>query len=298
LEQFFNSMGLLVCNIGTDIGFALSMIALHVSGFVELASASTAKEGMSTNSWELVWQDEFEGARLDDANWNIELMPDPYNEELQYYPDRPSNSPDANVLVEDGVLIIEARREDFEHRKYTSARLNTKGKQEFLYGRFESRIKVPAEVGMWPAFWMLGANIDEVGWPACGEIDIMESKGRIPNWTSGALHRGPDSGGNLITSDEYELLDGDFHQDWHVFAAEWEPEQIRWYVDDVLFQTVDKPADVESAYWPFDHGHPFFLILNLAVGGWFDQPHMPPDDLKPQRLLVDYVRVYSLDASP
>lgn len=242
--------------------------------------------------WELVWQDEFDTGRLDESSWQIELMPDPYNEELQYYPDRPANSPGANVLVEDGVLSIEARREDFEHRRYTSARLITKGRREFLYGRFEARMRLPAEAGMWPAFWMLGGDIDEVGWPACGEIDIMEGKGRLPSWTSGALHRGPDPGSNRITSREYELATGDFHREWHLFAVEWEAERIRWYVDDVLFQTVEKPKDVEPAYWPFDGGRPFFLILNLAVGGWFDQPHMPPDDLEPQRLLVDWVRVY------
>lgn len=240
----------------------------------------------------LLWQDEFEGPRLDGTSWNIEHMPDPFNEELQYYPNRPDNSPNANVFIDDGILVIEARREDFEHRRYTSARINTKGKRDFLYGRFEARMRLPAEVGMWPAFWMLGGNIDEVGWPACGEIDIMEGKGRLPTWTSGALHRGPDPAANKITAAEYELPEGDFHHEWHLFAVEWEPEQIRWYVDEVLFQTIDKPADVEPAYWPFDTGQPFFLILNLAVGGRFDKPHLLPEDLRPQRLLVDYVRVY------
>ncbi len=194
--------------------------------------------------------------------------------------------------MENGVLTIEAREEDYAHRRYTSARINTKGKREFLYGRFEARMRLPAEVGMWPAFWLLGANIDDVGWPACGEIDIVEGKGRMPDWTSGALHRGPAPGRNLITAAEYRLPVGDFHAEWHVFAVEWESEQIRWYVDDVLYQTVDKPTDVEPAYWPFDHGHAFFVILNLAVGGWFDAPYEPPEDLEPQRLLVDYVRVY------
>jgi beta-glucanase (GH16 family) len=270
-------------------------LVIAMLGPVALQGQSYAASGGATppsEHWELVWQDEFEGKELDPTNWTIVLMPDPYNNELQYYPDRPANSEGANVRVENGTLIIEARREDFEHRKFTSARLNTKGKREFLYGRFEARLRLPAEVGLWPAFWMLGANIGEVGWPACGEIDIVEGKGRLPNWTSGALHRGPDPSANKITSQEYELPSGDFHADWHLFAVEWEPEQIRWFVDEVSFFTVDKPADVESADWPFDHGHPFFLILNLALGGWFDNPHMPPDDLQPQHLLVDYVRVY------
>jgi beta-glucanase (GH16 family) len=252
----------------------------------------TSNEESPEITWDLVWQDEFDGPRLDRASWNVEVMPDPHNEELQYYPDRADDTPGANVWIEDGILIIEARREDYEHRHYTSARINTKGKQEFLYGRFEARIRLPAEVGMWPAFWMLGGNIDEVGWPACGEIDIMEGKGRLPNWTSGALHRGPDAGSNQITAGEYVLPTGDFHQEWHVFAVEWWPHRILWYVDDEPFLGVERPVGVEPAYWPFDRGHPFFLILNLAVGGWFDHPHLPPEDMEPQRLLVDYVRVY------
>ncbi len=267
-------------------------VALGFLAFLGLIEASEAGESPASDSWVLLWQDEFEGPRLDGTSWNIEHMPDPFNEELQYYPNRPDNSPNANVFIEDGILVIEARRADFEHRKYTSGRINTKGKRDFLYGRFEARMRLPAEVGMWPAFWMLGGNIDEVGWPACGEIDIMEGKGRLPTWTSGALHRGPDPAVNKITAAEYELPEGDFHHEWHLFAVEWEPEQIRWYVDKVLFKTVDKPADVEPAYWPFDTGQPFFLSLNLAVGGRFDKPHLPPEDLRPQRLLVDYVRVY------
>ena len=260
-------------------------LAVPLLGFSESTPSADS-------SWQLVWQDEFSGSELDLESWTIVHMPDPYNEELQYYPDRPSNSDNANIRVEDGVLVIEARREDFKHRRYTSGRINTKGKREFLYGRFEARVKQPAEVGMWPAFWLLGGNIDEVGWPACGEIDILEGKGRLPSWTSGALHRGPDPEHNLITSGDYLLPEGDFNSQWHLFAVEWEPEQIRWYVNDVLYRTVDKPADVDPAYWPFDHGHPFYVILNLAVGGWFDAPHMPPEDMEPQRFLVDYVRVF------
>ena len=168
----------------------------------------------------------------------------------------------------------------------------TQGKREFHYGRFEARIRQPGEVGMWPAFWLLGGNIGDVGWPRCGEIDVMEGKGRLPQWTSGALHRGPDPASNRIDSAEYTLDSGSFHEEWHVFAVEWEPEEIRWYVDGEPFQTVRKTPGEEVAYWPFDEGHGFFLILNLAVGGWFDPGHPPPETLAPQRLLVDYVRVY------
>lgn len=242
--------------------------------------------------WQLVWADEFDGAEIDRASWTPEVMPDPYNEELQYYTERVDDDAGANAWLEDGALVIEARGEEFEHRRHTSARLITKGKREFLYGRFEARIRQPGEVAMWPAFWLLGGNIDEVGWPRCGEIDIMEGKGRLADWTSGALHRGPDPAGNRITAAEHQLAEGSFHDDWHLFAVEWSAERVRWYVDGTLYQTVDKIPGEDAAYWPFDEGHPFFIILNLAVGGWFDKPHLPPDELSPQRLYVDYVRVY------
>jgi beta-glucanase (GH16 family) len=219
-------------------------------------------------------------------------MPDPFNNELQYYTDRVDSDAGANAWLENGALIIEARREDFEHRKHTSARLITKGKREFRYGRLEARIRQPGEVGMWPAFWLLGGNIDDVGWPRCGEIDIMEGKGRLPTWTSVALHRGPDPASNRISSREYTLQSGSFHDDWHVFAVEWEPGRIRWEVDSVPFFEQRPVTGEDPAYWPFDEGHSFFIILNLAVGGWFDNPYLPPDNMSPQRLYVDYVRVY------
>lgn len=255
------------------------------------APADTA-QASADSRWQLVWSDDFNAERLDPSAWNAVVMPDPYNEELQYYPGHINASPGSNAWLEDGALIIEAREEKYEHRNYTSARLNTKGKKEFLYGRFEARMKLPAEVGMWAAFWLLGGNIDTVPWPACGEIDIMEGKGRFPDWTSGAIHRGPDGGNNRIQFGSYWLPEGNFHDTWHVFAVEWKADQIRWYLDDYLYYTVDKPSAEEPAYWPFDHGHPFFIILNLAVGGWMDQGYPPPPNMTPQRLYVDYVRVY------
>ena len=242
--------------------------------------------------WQLVWAEEFDGEALDQKSWNVEVVPDPHNEELHYYPGRIDQEPDSNIWLEDGMLVVEARHEEYEHRHYTSGRINTHGKREFLYGRFEARIRQPGETGMWPAFWLLGSNIDAVGWPACGEIDIMEGKGRLADWTSGAIHAGPNPEGNRILSFEHILSDGSFHDSWHTFAVEWKPGEIRWFVDNALIHAISKPDTGEPAYWPFDHGHPFFLILNLAVGGWFDQGHTPPEDMKPQRLLVDWVRVY------
>lgn len=274
---------------------SLAALALGGCASAEPRPFSSDEPGLE---WELVWADEFDGARIDRSHWTSEVMPDPHNEELQYYTDRTDGEPGANAWVENGSLVIEARREDYGHRPYTSARLITKGKREFLYGRFEARIRQPGEVGMWPAFWLLGGNLDEVGWPRCGEIDIMEGKGRLADWTSGAIHRGPDPARNRITAAEYRLRSGSFHQSWHVFAIEWLPERIRWYVDDTAYHSVRKGPDEDPAYWPFDEGHAFFIILNLAVGGWFDAPHSPPEDLEPQRLYVDYVRVYRPSGMP
>jgi beta-glucanase (GH16 family) len=254
--------------------------------------APGAERQSPSGRWELVWADDFDAPAIDTAHWTAEVVPDPYNEELQYYTDRTDGTPGANAWVQNGVLVIEARREKYEHRDYTSARLETKGKREFRYGRFEARMRLPDGIGTWPAFWLLGGNIDEVGWPACGEIDIMEGKGRLSNWTSGAMHGGPDPGRNRIVAGNFLLPSGDFHREWHLFVVEWRPGRIEWSVDGTLFFAIEKPANDDPAYWPFDHGHTFYLILNLAVGGWFDQPHRPPEDMSPQRVYVDYVRVY------
>jgi beta-glucanase (GH16 family) len=260
---------------------------LVISATTALSSSALAAESAK---WTLVWSDEFDEPTLDTSNWTAQVMPDPHNEDLQYYTDRTDSQDGANAWIDDGVLVLEARSETFEHRHYTSARLITKGKREFHYGRFEARMRLASETGMWPAFWLLGANIDEVGWPACGEIDVMEGKGRLPGWTSGALHRGPDPESNTISSSEHAPDGVDFQRDWHRFAVEWSPGTLRWLVDDVEFYSLTRDTTADE-FWPFDQDHPFFLIINLAVGGWFDKPHRPPFDMSPQRLLVDWVRV-------
>lgn len=243
-------------------------------------------------SWELVWADEFDGVELDRESWNVEVVADPFNEELQYYTGRTDSDPGANVWLEDGVLVIEARAEPFEHRQFTSARLNTEGLREFQYGRFVARIWMPEATGMWPAFWMLGGNMAEVGWPACGEIDIMEAKGRLPNWTSVAVHTGPAPDVRRVLSSEYTLPAGDFQSGWHEFGMEWEFGRLRWFVDGEEIHVLERPEDDPPEYWPFDDGHTFFLLLNLAVGGWFDEGHPPSPTMSPQRLRVDWVRVW------
>ncbi len=241
---------------------------------------------MAQSGWNLVWSDEFNGASIDRTKWNYDTGTGWNgwgNNELQYYTDRPENA-----RIENGHLVIEARKEDHGGRQYTSARLLTKGKFAQTYGRFEARIQVPFGQGIWPAFWMLG-NDGPQAWPRCGEIDIMEVIGKEPTNVYGTIH-GPGYSGSAGLGKKYSLASGaKLHEDFHVYAIEWEPDAIRWYLDDVLYQTrttADLPA---GAKWVFDR--PFHLLLNVAVGGnWPGYPDATTTF--PQFMLVDYVRVY------
>lgn len=244
--------------------------------------------------WRLVWSDEFDGSRLDTARWAVEEMSDPPNQEAQYYTSRVDDDPFANVYVHDGRLVIEARAERFGKREFTSGRVTTRGKHEFLYGRFEARMKLPSAAATWPAFWLLGSTFAEDGWPLCGEIDIAEGKGRLGNTIFGTIHGGASPERRWSTGREHVLSSGTFHDSAHVVAVEWEPAEIRWFVDDEMYFSVPKPAGIVSnpSDWPFDQGHPFFIVVNLALGGSFDAPHQPAPDMPAQRLLIDYLRVY------
>jgi beta-glucanase (GH16 family) len=197
--------------------------------------------------------------------------------------------------VHGGKLIIEARRETFagadgRSRDFTSARLKTQGQGAWTYGRMEARIKVPSGQGMWPAFWMLGANVRQVGWPRCGEIDIMENIGREPAIVHGTAHGPGYSGGNGIGKPFALQAGRRFADDFHLFALEWEPGELRWSVDRLVYFTLT-PRDLpKGTAWVFDK--PQFLLLNLAVGGfWPGAPNA--STLFPQQMLVDYVRVYA-----
>ena len=204
------------------------------------------------------------------------------NNELQYYTDRAEN-----VRVNNGNLEITIREESFQGAAYTSARLLTKDLFEQRYGRFEARIKLPFGQGVWPAFWMLGADIDENPWPGAGEIDIMEYRGQNPSVLIGSVHGPGYSAGNAI-SKEYELENDRFDTDFHVFGVEWGPEYINFYVDDVLYNQIT-PEDV-TGEWVFDK--PFFLLMNVAIGGNFvGSPNA--ETQFPQTMLIDYVRVYN-----
>lgn len=204
------------------------------------------------------------------------------NQELQYYTSRTEN-----VSVQNGVLLITAREESFEGSSYTSARLVTKDLFEQQYGRFEARIRLPWGKGIWPAFWMLGADIDENPWPGAGEIDIMEYRGQDPTILIGSVH-GPGYSAGEAVSKQFDLVNDRFDTGFHIFGIEWGPEYINFYVDDVLYNQIT-PKDVPGP-WVFDK--PFYILMNLAVGGTF--VGSPNEETEfPQTMIVDYVRVYS-----
>ncbi|MBN2909595.1 family 16 glycosylhydrolase [Polycladomyces sp. WAk] len=243
----------------------------------------------AAGSWVQVWSDEFNGNSVDGSKWNFETGPGP-NNELQlyttnnvYFENDPNNAGNK-------YLVIQAKREDKVYNgrtfNYTSARLNTQGKFDFKYGKIEIRAQLPRGQGMWPAFWMLGSDYGQVGWPNCGELDIMEYVGKTPATVYGTLH-GPGYNGSTGIGAYHDTPDTISTQ-FHTYTVEWEPNVIRWYVDGQLYQ-VRTPHDLDGRKWVFDHH--FFIILNLAVGG--DWPGAPDNTtIFPQNYKIDYVRVY------
>lgn len=253
---------------------------------ITLISCNTDETQTVTTKHSLVMEDNFdENGSLNAAMWNYEIGTgtDGWgNNELQYYTDRPEN-----IVVENGMLKITALNESYMGESYTSARIQTKGKFEQKYGRYEARIKLPLGKGIWPAFWLLGANSDTVIWPECGEIDIMEYLGSAPTTVFGTVH-GPNYFGNDAISKEYSLTNSRFDTDFHVFGIEWDENYINFYVDNVLYNQIT-PEDV-TGEWVFNQ--PFYIILNMAVGG--NLPGAPNNDtVFPQEMLIDYVRVYN-----
>ncbi len=249
--------------------------------------------------WQLVWSDEFaqaDGTPPDPTKWGYDTGGTGWgNNELEYYTSRTNNA-----RIMGGQLVIEARQESFGGKNYTSARLLTKGKWSWTYGRMEARIKIPRGQGIWPAFWALGANIDSVNWPGCGEIDILENIGKTTEQGKvyGTIH-GPQSGGDYNggagVGGSYTLPGGAaLADDYHVFAIEWTTNQIKWYMDNVQYFTATPASLPGGGTWPFTQ--PQFLLLNVAVGGnWPGNPD--GTTVFPQQMLVDYVRVYNYVAS-
>jgi beta-glucanase (GH16 family) len=243
-------------------------------------------------SWTLVWNDAFDGpagAPPDPSVWVPDVGGDGWgNEQLEYNTDRTENA----ALDGSGHLAIVARREDFGGNAYTSARLTTRGTQAFGPGRVEADLQMPAGQGLWPAFWMLGDDFDTVGWPTCGEIDIMELRGEQPRVSLATVH-GPGYSGGASVGDDYRLREGSFADGFHTFAVDIDEDHLAFWVDDHRVHVVH-PGDVPGA-WVFDGQ--FFLLLNLAVGGTFLEE--PTDETPfPATFLIDEVRVYTRTASP
>lgn len=239
----------------------------------------------SYDGLELVFRDEFDGTEVNKDFWTFEIGTGNNgwgNNELQYYREE-------NTTVEDGYLIIEAREEAFGGSNYTSSRMITKDKEEFQFGRIDIRAVLPEGQGIWPALWMLGTNIDQVGWPGCGEIDIMELVGHQPNRVHGTVHYGASFAQHQFTGTSTALSGGEkFADEFHVFSLIWEEDNIQILMDDVPYFEIGKP-DLGNNPYPFNQ--PFFFIFNVAVGG--NWPGSPDNTtVFPQRMIVDYVRVF------
>jgi beta-glucanase (GH16 family) len=230
----------------------------------------------SKNGYSLMWEDNFKDTSLDTTNWSYEIAePGRVNNELQRYTNK-------NVELAEGKLLIIANKENNE---YTSARINTKGKRTFTYGLFEIKAKLPQGVGTWPALWMLGQNIDEVGWPACGELDIMEHVGKRPNFIHSTVHNSSGYGATPYTG-VLEIKNP--FTEFHIYGMEWTKEYIDFFVDGKLvchYQPEVKNLDT----WPFDK--PCFLIFNIAIGGDWGGP-VVDDKIFPAVMTVDWVKVF------
>lgn len=242
---------------------------------------------------QLVWSDEFNS--FNSATWNHEVGGGGFgNSEREYYTNGQNTSIQFDAAANSNVLVLEARKENpanyncwYGRCEYTSSRLNTSGKKTFQYGRIEARMKLPQTQGIWPAFWMLGNDIGSVGWPQCGEIDIMEHVGFEPVTTHGAIHGPGYSGNTPFIGANY--LNEAVNANYHVYAVEWNSTSIKYFVDGNLFYQVTKAQVQTYGNWVYDH--PMFIILNVAVGGgWPGSPD--GTSTFPQRMLVDYIRVY------
>jgi beta-glucanase (GH16 family) len=248
-----------------------------------------ANTGYSTPTtypgYTLTWGDEFDGNAISTSNWSFEIGNNNGwgNNELEYYTDRTQNA-----FVSAGNLIIEARNESFGGKNYTSTRMITKNKKFFKFGRIDIRAKMPKGKGIWPALWMLGSNIDAVSWPACGEMDILEMLGHEPNKIYGTMHWGNTFLSHGSKGNSYTLGSGSFDQQFHVYSLIWKQDDIRVLVDDQEYVHVTS-LDVAGSNYPFNSN--FFFIFNIAVGGsWPGSPD--GTTVFPQRMVVDYVRVF------
>jgi len=249
-----------------------------------IACASSA-QGIFAQCWNLVWEDDFNAATLDASNWSYQIGASGWgNNELQYYTDRTDN-----LELDNGNLKITAREESYNGASYTSARIRSINKADWTYGRMEASIKLPVGQGIWPAFWMMPTNSEYGTWPASGEIDIMEYLGHQTSTSYGTIHYGF-TGNHQFMGSNYTLPSGDFFDNFHLFAVEWEPDEIRWYIDGINYFSIAS-SSLGSFPWVFDQD--FHFILNVAVGGnWPGSPDATTNF--PQTMEVEYVRTYQL----
>lgn len=237
-------------------------------------------------TYEIVWQDEFDGVELDKTKWSYELGTGDWgwgNNEKQYYTDRSEN-----LFLRDGKLVIKAIKESYKGSDYTSARIVTRGKADWLYGKMEARIKLSKGRGIWPAFWMMPSESKYGGWPKSGEIDIMEYVGYDPGKGHGTVHTQGGSGGSASGA---SFIHVGMEDDYHTFTLEWTPNYMKWsFDDDEPFKTYRRLDDWDYVYWPFDQN--FYIILNQAVGGNWGGAQGIDNTIFPQEYQLDYIRVY------
>lgn len=272
--------------------------------------ATVVQQVEASSDWSLIWNDEFDGTGTNLDTNGVDLDKWAYqqgtgaeygvegwgNNEQEYYRKD-------NMHVTNGNLVIEARKEAFGGKPYTSGRVFTQPTFTKAYGRFEARMQLPTGDGVWPAFWMMPAGNEYGTWASSGEIDIMEARGRLPGEVAGTIHWGKPYPSNKSTGDEYEFPQGQSITGYHTYAVEWEPGEIRWYVDGNLYQTVNDWSSTGAGQpdkyaYPAPFDKPFYMILNLAIGGAFDGNRLPDDSLLPATMKVDYVRVYELTGRP
>lgn len=259
----------------------------NVAGLVIPSGGFTSPENYA--GYNLVWRDEFVGEELNTADWTYEIgngCPNLCgwgNNELEYYRDQ-------NTSMVNGHLVITAKKQNFDVNEYTSSRLITKGKKQFKFGRIDIRAALPEGKGIWPALWMLGSNVDAVGWPSCGEIDIMELTGDLPNRVVGTVHYGADLSKHEFNSiSKFTEGDDSYQEKFHVYSINWENNLIEFMVDDVVYHTIT-PASMKNGQ-PYPFNKNFFFIFNIAVGG--NWPGAPDSSTRfPQYMIVDYVRVF------
>ncbi len=272
----------------TDMDLELSKTSILVTISNDDSNLPYGAEDYSTpaayEGWSSVWADEFDGPSINSSWWTHEIGGGGWgNNELEYYTARPENS-----RIEDSKLIIEARNDDWEGHEYTSARMVTKGKKSVGFSRTDIRARLPYGQGIWPALWMLGSNIDAKGWPACGEIDIMELIGKQPSASHATVHWGSDVANHKYTGNSYNLTDELFHDRFHVFSVVRELNQMWFYVDDILIYEFSS-KDLQGQPNPFNEAH--FFIFNVAIGGnWPGNPDATT--VFPQQMVVDYIRVF------